>query len=289
MNGDRVIPLLLVACSLFVLGTMAASLDATVTSSPRDGIDVDTDSLPFVGDGVSEVAVSYDEGSDGQPRGAVESRDDAGGDAGNGADQGERAGGGAAEQPDSASDGQREASSGSGGDGSQQADRGGGDSGSAPGDESPGDSLWTLLARLLRAALVLLAVLAILAAIAYAIRRRDRLLALLWTLAVRYGLVSPTDAVPGSVPGDDGAASTVVERAWAEMLRRSGARCAASDTPRECAAAAVAAGVDREPAEELTSLYERVRYGRRSVTPDHASRALGLLREVSRRPGGRRA
>jgi hypothetical protein len=53
-----------------------------------------------------------------------------------------------------------------------------------------------------------------------------------------------------------------------------------SSTPAEFAAVAVEAGIDREDVEELTALFEAVRYGGESPTEDRERRALEALRSV---------
>jgi hypothetical protein len=60
----------------------------------------------------------------------------------------------------------------------------------------------------------------------------------------------------------------------------------ASSTPAEFASAAVAAGVDEEPIDELTAVFERVRYGGEDATADRERRAVAALRRIEERHGG---
>ncbi|WP_134669404.1 DUF4129 domain-containing protein [Halorussus marinus] len=71
-----------------------------------------------------------------------------------------------------------------------------------------------------------------------------------------------------------------VYRAWREMTSHLDVANPDSSTPAEFAAAAVEAGIDREDVEELTALFEEVRYGGESPTDDRERRALDALRSV---------
>jgi len=71
-----------------------------------------------------------------------------------------------------------------------------------------------------------------------------------------------------------------VYRAWREMTRHLDVPNPESSTPAEFAAAAVEAGIDRGDVEELTALFEAVRYGGESPTEDRERRALEALRSV---------
>jgi len=292
MNGQRAVAVVLLACSVFAIGTMSASLDAAVTSSPDDAIDVDTDSLPFMGDGASEIADSYKQDEGGSDRVEIQSGSD--GAAGGGGDRPQdqqRPRGGDAQPQAAGGQPSGDSSSGAGGrEGSQS--NSGGDGGAGSGEsQGPEESIWALLEQLLAAVFALAALLALLAAGLFLVRRRRQLLARLRALARRYGLLADGHHPAGTAPGphEDGEVDTIVERAWGEMIRASGARPRPSATPRECASAAVAAGVDREPAEALTDLYEQVRYGERPASPDQVTRALESLQEVAPERGVRLA
>lgn len=95
----------------------------------------------------------------------------------------------------------------------------------------------------------------------------------------------PTAAV-GAVAGRaadrlDGAdLSNAVYRAWHEMATAVDVCDPATTTPAEFAEAAVAAGVDRADARELTALFRAVRYGAAPATPEREERAAATLRRI---------
>lgn len=71
-----------------------------------------------------------------------------------------------------------------------------------------------------------------------------------------------------------------VYRAWAEMTAHVDLDGPETATPGEFAAAAVEAGMDRDHVEELTHLFEAVRYGSERPTADRESRAVAVLRRI---------
>lgn len=71
-----------------------------------------------------------------------------------------------------------------------------------------------------------------------------------------------------------------VYRAWREMTRPLEVDRPESSTPREFARAATDAGMDRERVDELTQLFEDVRYGDASTTADREARAIEVLRRI---------
>lgn len=73
-----------------------------------------------------------------------------------------------------------------------------------------------------------------------------------------------------------------IYRAWAEMTAHLEVRSPESSTPAEFADAAVDAGMAREDVEELTRLFEDVRYGGVEPTADRERRAIGALRRIER-------
>ena len=77
-----------------------------------------------------------------------------------------------------------------------------------------------------------------------------------------------------------------VYRAWREMTDHLDVSNPQSSTPAEFAAAAVDAGLDREDVEELTSLFEAVRYGGESATDERERRAIEALRRIEREYAG---
>lgn len=71
-----------------------------------------------------------------------------------------------------------------------------------------------------------------------------------------------------------------VYRAWREMTTHLDVPNPQSSTPAEFAAAAVDAGMARDDVEELTALFEAVRYGGESATEERESRAVAALRRI---------
>lgn len=290
MNGQRAMVVVLLIAALFVLGSLSASLEGTVSSTPDDAIDVDTNSLPFAGDGASEIADSYRSAEDGTTGQVADSAEGGPAEAADADSAGDSEGGpGGEDGPNAGSDGPNgDREGGSGGQGQegggsgesgQSGGSGEGDSGAGPGD-GYAESLWDTIAQYVVLALALLALLALVAIGRVLARRREQLRARLRALAERYGLLGDSAGDDVAVPDGEGEAATVVERAWAEMLHDSGASPSPGDTPRECADAAIAAGGDPAAVEELTEMYERVRYGDGSVTTADASQALEHARAI---------
>lgn len=71
-----------------------------------------------------------------------------------------------------------------------------------------------------------------------------------------------------------------VFRAWAEMTRSLDVAHPQSSTAGEFATAAVDAGMARDDVEELTTLFEDVRYGGAAATAEREERALAALRRI---------
>lgn len=71
-----------------------------------------------------------------------------------------------------------------------------------------------------------------------------------------------------------------VYRAWAEMTESLDVARPESSTPAEFAAAAVDAGMDSEDVNELTDLFEEVRYGGADPTEERERRAIDALRRI---------
>lgn len=71
-----------------------------------------------------------------------------------------------------------------------------------------------------------------------------------------------------------------VFRAWREMTDRLDAPNPQTTTPAEFARIAVAAGIAREDVNELTDLFEEVRYGDAPATEERERRAVAALRRI---------
>ncbi|MWV65838.1 DUF4129 domain-containing protein [Halorubrum sp. JWXQ-INN 858] len=81
-------------------------------------------------------------------------------------------------------------------------------------------------------------------------------------------------------------ADNEVYRAWREMTAVLDVDRPASSTPAEFAEAAIAAGVDPEPVDDLTDVFERVRYGGADPTGERERRAVEALRRIEAAHGG---
>ncbi|HMB50851.1 MAG TPA: DUF4129 domain-containing protein [Natronoarchaeum rubrum] len=88
------------------------------------------------------------------------------------------------------------------------------------------------------------------------------------------------------IEGAEDGAENEVYRAWREMAESVDVADPRTSTPAEFAAAAVDAGLDRDRVEELTELFEAVRYGDRPVTDERERRAVEALRGIERAHGG---
>ena len=83
-------------------------------------------------------------------------------------------------------------------------------------------------------------------------------------------------------------ADNEVYDAWRRMTTVLDVERPASSTPAEFAAAAVEAGVDEEPVDQLTDVFERVRYGGADPTDDRERLAVEALRRIEAEHGGGR-
>lgn len=83
------------------------------------------------------------------------------------------------------------------------------------------------------------------------------------------------DRIEGSTPADN-----EVYRAWEEMVDPLEVARPEATTPGEFAEAAVDAGIDPEDADELTRLFEAVRYGGRPPSESRERRAVETLRRI---------
>ncbi|TVQ23825.1 MAG: DUF4129 domain-containing protein [Spirochaetaceae bacterium] len=105
--------------------------------------------------------------------------------------------------------------------------------------------------------------------------------------AVRSVAESARAAIRHSARGADTGA--IVVRAYREMLhayRHSHPTARVQTiTPRELATKLASAGVDRTDAWDLTTLFERTRYGDASLSPDEEQRAIECLSSISRSLG----
>ncbi|WP_415380611.1 DUF4129 domain-containing protein [Halosimplex sp. TS25] len=82
------------------------------------------------------------------------------------------------------------------------------------------------------------------------------------------------------IDGHEGDASNAVYAAWEEMTTALQVPDPATSTPGEFADTAVAAGMDEGRVDDLTDLFERVRYGDEPVTEAHERQASETLRAI---------
>ena len=274
MTGEQVLTAALALCCLFALGTSAATLDASVDTTPDDVITFDQASLPLPSDEVGslkEQIQSTPEDPQSEDRSSSSSSGSSDSESGGSSDAG------SAESAEQADD--------------QSAPMSSGGEGESSTNEEPDllDRLLSLLLALLDLLVSLLPVFLVVGAVAAAARHPRRLEALLTAVLERFGLARNGDAddagtllVPS--PTND------VERAWYEMVQRLDLDDELAATPGEVAGAAVDAGVDREVVAANTEPFEEVRYGGAPVTDERRARAQeGLERfRAQVRDGGNR-
>lgn len=101
------------------------------------------------------------------------------------------------------------------------------------------------------------------------------------------GPPEPDVAAVGRVAGDaadrisgDAAVENEVYRAWREMTDHLDVANPHSSTPAEFAEAAVDAGMARDDVDDLTEVFEAVRYGPYEPTADREERAVAALRRI---------
>lgn len=295
MDLARVVPLAVAVLCVASLGVAATTMESTLSTDPDEEIDPDWDSLPLGEDRAAEIKEQMGDADDGDGADAGEGDDGDGGgtdeaaeDAEAGAPSGEGEGEAASEGPG----GERDASAGEGEAADQQA--GGGDeqdSGDGTGEDDgegtqpPGflARLWAFIVGLLKLLLPLV-VLAALVALAY--YYREELLALLG-LDERGGDAAGATGDDRSWPPTE--PSTLVDRAWVELVERLNPERPWTLTPAECAAVAREAGLDDEAVARITGAFERVHYADVPVAEEERRAWDGLerLREESGRGGYR--
>lgn len=251
---------LALAC-VFAFGTIATTLESSISTHPDDVIDLDYEHLPIGKDEAQDFKEQY------------QGRDQDGGDhtvtSSKPSDEG---------TPGSVSEPAHEGTPSSG----SEPDPAGNDVGQAgapgpgPGIIPGSPSLVAWILSLLRS-LVPFLVLAALVAGAY--RYRDRLLA---GIAGLLGWQSePSDDGTGTVKWDPGTPSNPVHAAWVELLRLTNLDNPHTRTPEECRDAAIAAGMDADAVRTITRHFTDVRYGNRPVTDDRVRRARESLNRLA--------
>jgi hypothetical protein len=84
------------------------------------------------------------------------------------------------------------------------------------------------------------------------------------------------------IEGDE-TAENEVYRAWRELTALLDVESPETSTPGEFSRAAVEAGLGREDVDELTRLFEDVRYGDREPSGEYEERAVAVFRRIERR------
>lgn len=308
MTRSRALTVLVAALAVSALGVTATSLEATLSTSPDEAIDLDFDRLPIGEDDAAAVKEEIEGGDEGgeagqssdaappdaEGSGSAESAADAP-DAGDGATGPAEQGDGSDAQS-SGGDGSGDRSSddvgtsdrSSGGAGTEETASVGGsgdDAGLDPGEGAAVSGEESLLDRLLRLLRTLLPLALLLALGWLAHRYRDRLLSLL-------GLGSADEPPAGSEAGPEawpgGDPSTAVDRAWVTLVRRADPERPETTTTDECRALARERGLDREGVEAIATAFERVHYGG-APAAEEAERARAGLRRLGADDGPRRA
>lgn len=297
MKADTVLTAVVALCCVFAIGATSTTLDSTVSTDPEEVTEFDYEKIP-IGTGAAQ---NLDDAIDGDRSGSEESgsasddsrsesesrdtdaksnEDGARSASASKPGDGEQTGRNS-ESSDSGERGQRSGSSeqqrqsAASGERRKQAS-GASDSKSGPGRGVGEPSLLQRLLWLLRDLFdLLLSTLpyaVLVAALAVAVRYRDR-------LRSRFGPHSSDGTSPDG-SGFEPTPENEVASAWFEMVERLDLADRRDLTPRECAAAARRRGVDGDAARRLTALFEEVRYGGAGVTDERRRRAEENLREV---------
>lgn len=255
-------------CCVLAIGAAATAMESAVETSPDEAIDVGYDALPLDGDTADRLKRQM------QPDGSEQAGGGAPADAGPQAPT----------HPPAPDDSSPSADSGDAPPRTGEGDR----SGARPSDGplGPGtgstEGVPDLLARLLDALLSALVLLVPVAAIGLAARYRARLAGFVRSFVgalvpARLGPSESTAAPerpPPPTPENDVAA------AWYAMVSRLGLSDRPEMTPGQCVDVATEAGVDPEPVERLTGLFERVQYGGEAVTDRKRERSRRALQRV---------
>lgn len=251
IDTDSLAPLILATMCVFALGVSATTLESTVSTDPKELVDLDYGSLPIGQDQAEQI------------REEVESNE-----------RKRRA----SRPSSSPTDPQNQEKRPGGTDRArapQQAGGGAVDTGRGPG-RGLGDEAESLFEWLLS----MLPYVFLLALCVLCYRYRRRLAAL---LAAAFA----TDS--GASRGErqqvvDLDSSNPVHRAWGELVRSLDLDTPRTKTPREVAGVAIEAGKEPEAVHELTGLFERVRYGDGSLTDDRLARLDDATHELGVRP-----
>ena len=248
-GSGRLVTLGLAVACIAAFAVAGSTLDSSVTTTPDEAIDIDTDQLPVGSDGARQIREQVQEAEEGSPS---ESSSSGQGDSSSASAPDDQGGQGTGPSPDS-----------------------GQDQGPGPGDgpgQGPGEP--DLLDSLLPYLLALLALLVALLVAALLYRYRDRIRALL--LALFGGALADEPERPRPEPREswgDVEPSNPVYRAWLGLVSQLDVDRPETMTARECEALAVERGMDPDAVDTLGNTFREARYSGRSVTDDQVERA----------------
>lgn len=262
-----------VACIL-AMSAAASAVDSVVTTTPDEAIDVDPGSLPLndedsenLGDALRGEDGSGSSGSEGN-RQVSEGGADRGEEADAAGDRSESATGNTRDRQDSSAADRSDTQP-------KQANGGADSSNQKSNAQQPTllerllNLVWDLLAALLGA----LPWLGLLAALGLAVAYRDRILAHLRPYVPdRPGHEHAETGEPAPQHG--------IEEAWAELLHAIDSARDPTVTPSDCAEEAIESGYDAEAVRRLTTIYEEVRYGNATATPERERSARNIAERL---------
>jgi hypothetical protein len=276
--GNRLGTVVLAVACILAMSATASAIDSVVTTTPDDAIDIDPGSLPVSDEDAAnlEDAVKGEEGSADEGTGGSRQVGDGDPEAGSAeSDAGESE----PEQREAEIDGDRvqpqaaeeEAPQPKRSGGGSQQEKANAQTGVAT--ESLLERILDLLRDLLAALLAALPYLALLAAVALAVAFRDRIADRIRPYLPERG--SETDAGVGDPAPQHG-----IDEAWTELLRAIDRTRDAKMTPSDCAEEAIERGYDPEAVWTLTNIYEEVRYGAASATPERERTAWDTVERL---------
>lgn len=280
MTVDRVLTVAVALACLFAVGSGAASLDSAVDTSPGDAIDVDYASLPIESDDAGRLNQQYNSAADeGDPP-----------ESGSGEEGGTNDGDAGDPPPDAPNaDSPDEDASFIGEDIPPGGSEGNNDDGfgAGGGSEGPLDALVSALGTLLSVLLSALGGVLVLGALVLAVRYRERIRDRLRPHLYRLGFAveDPTAATDRRVRRPEPDPQNPVSQAWFEVMERLGVHTEEAMTPRELAVLAKHRGADPDIVWSLTETFEEVTYGGAPVTErrrELAARQLERFRHDSR-------
>lgn len=285
MSVDTILTAIIAVGCVLAIGTTATTLDATVSTDPEDAIDVTYKWLPIS----TEQAQNLDNAIDGEGATA----DGTSGTttvASKPAATGDQTGTGATAPPkqsqqheqDTARAHQQQAQQTTAKTAQKQSDSNSKQTQQTSGADSPPakqlnlddptlrEQLLALLHDLFDSLVRLLPFTPVVAGLAAAIYYRDRL----WSWLG--GTEDGTNDTPASPPSPQ----NEITKAWVEMVDCLDLTDHRALTPQEYAAAARQQGVDADTAQQLTELFQEVRYGNARVTEERQRHAKEILRTV---------